>query len=118
MKQNIIYIRVSTKEQTPELQLNNCNQLATKLNILDCETISDKVSGWKEFERKGFDNLVKEIKHNNIRTILVWDLDRLYRNRKHLITFFQLCKMYKCKVYSYRQQWLESVNQYKNLSMI
>lgn len=106
---NIIYIRTSTEEQTPELQLRDCEELSKKLK-LDYQIIQDKVSGWKEIEREGFDNLVLSIKKNQIENIICWDLDRLYRNRKKLIEFFQLCKIYKCKVHSYRQQWLESLN--------
>ena len=33
MKETIIYIRTRTVEQTPELQLKDCEVLLTKLNI-------------------------------------------------------------------------------------
>ena len=41
--------------------------------------------------------------------MICWDLDRLYRNRKKLIEFFELCKMYNCQIHSYRQDWLEQL---------
>ena len=37
-------------------------------------------------------------------------MDRLYRNRKKLIAFFEFCKLYGCSVHSFRQKWLEDVN--------
>jgi len=111
MDKNIIYIRTSTEEQTPELQLKDCNALANKLNLSEYEIVSDKQSAWKDnIEREGFDKLVEAIKRKEVKTLICWDLDRLYRNRKRLIEFFQFCKIYNCKIYSARQDWLESLN--------
>jgi len=110
MKENIIYIRTSTEEQNPELQLEDCSKVINKLGITDYEVIEDKVSGWKELERKGFESIQNAIKKKSIKVLICWDLDRLYRNRKNLIAFFEFCKIYGCKIYSYRQDWLESIN--------
>lgn len=107
MKETIIYIRTSTEEQNPENQLKDClsiNQYG------EYELIEDKVSGWKDIEREGFERLNKAIRNKEARHLIVWDLDRLYRNRKKLIAFFELCKMFDCKIHSFRQQWLESLN--------
>lgn len=110
MKENIVYIRTSTEEQTPELQLKDCNILLEKLSIKDYEIISDKQSAWKDVDREGFDKIAKAIKSREVKNLICWDLDRLFRNRKKLIEFFQFCKIYKCKIYSARQDWLESLN--------
>ena len=107
----IIYIRTSTEEQTPELQLKDCEALAKKLELKDYEVIPDKQSAWKDnVEREGFERLTEAIKRREVKNLICWDLDRLYRNRKKLIAFFQLCKQYNCKIYSARQDWLESLN--------
>jgi len=50
------------------------------------------------------------IKQRKVDHLIVWDLDRLYRNRKRLIDFFELCKLYDCKIHSFRQDWLEQLN--------
>lgn len=110
MNKTIIYLRTSTEEQNPELQLKDCKILANKLNITDYEIIEDKISGWKELERAGFDKIKKAIMNKQVNCLICWDLDRLYRNRKRLIEFFAYCKLYSCKIYSYRQDWLESIN--------
>lgn len=110
MKETIIYIRTSTEEQNPHLQLKDCQALAQKLNLKDYEIVEDKISGWKELEREGFEKLRKAIQNREIKQILCWDLDRLYRNRKKLIGFFEYCKVFDCKIYSFRQDWLESIN--------
>ncbi len=110
MKQTIIYLRTSTEEQNPQNQLEACQQLAQKLNLQDCEIFEDKVSGWKELERKNFNEIKKAIEKAQVKYLICWDLDRIYRNRKKLIEFFEFCKIYNCKIYSVRQDWLESIN--------
>ena len=89
---NIIYLRVKTEEQNPFNQLEACQKLATKLNINDYEVLQDKVSGWKELERASFNQLNEGIKKQCVESIIVWDLDRLFRNRKKLIAFLITAK--------------------------
>lgn len=107
----IIYLRTSTEEQNPENQLKDCKELLSKLYLINYEVLYDKVSGWKEKERKSFDKIKQDITKGKVNNLIVWDLDRIYRNRKKLISFFAFCKNYNCKVYSFRQEWLENLNQ-------
>jgi len=110
-KSTVIYLRTSTEEQNPQNQLKSCVELAVKLGLKDYEVVEEKVSGWKEdAERTKFDLIHKGIQSKQIKNLICWDLDRLYRNRKKLISFFAFCKMCKCKIYSVRQDWLESIN--------
>ncbi len=111
MKQTIIYIRTSTEEQNPENQLKDCEALVTKLDLNDYEVLEEKESAWKDnVQREIFNSIKKSIEHNQIKNLLCWDLDRLFRNRKKLMQFFELCKIYNCKIYSVRQEWLEGIN--------
>lgn len=101
-----IYIRTSTEEQNPENQLKDCKTLVKG----DYELIEDKQSAWKEEkERDGFNKIKKLIKSNKIKHFIVWDLDRIYRNRIKLKQFFEFCKLYKCSIHSFRQKWLEEL---------
>ena len=106
----VIYIRTSTEEQTPELQLKDCEALAVKLGLNNYEVISEQQSAFKDIAREKFDLIRESIKKQEVKTLICWDLDRLYRNRKKLIEFFEFCKIYNCKIYSARQDWLESLN--------
>ena len=110
MSEVIIYLRASTEEQTPENQLDNCKELLDKLKINDYNIYEDKVSAWKETDRESFDLIKRAIQKRKVKVLICWDLDRLYRNRKKLIQFFDLCKLYDCKIYSFRQKWLEDLN--------
>ncbi len=70
------YARVSTTEQTLDLQLDALKQAG-------CSKIfTDTVSGAKE-ERKGLDEAVAYLRPGD--TLVVWRLDRLGRSLKHLI---------------------------------
>lgn len=107
-RKTAIYIRTSTKEQNPKQQLHNCWELLDSQEIYDI--FEDQQSAWKEnIEREKFEDMKKEIKKGNISKVLVWDLDRIYRNRKNLISFFQFCKAYRCKIVSYRQKFLREL---------
>ena len=107
MMKKIIYIRTSTLEQLPELQLNDISTISPN----DCEILKEQISAWCEnIRRPVFDDILKLIKKHQISDLYVWDLDRVYRNRKKLQEFFILCKHYNCKIHSYRQKWLEDIN--------
>lgn len=70
------YARVSTQEQTLDLQKD-------ALNKLGCErTFADVISGAKQ-ERKGLSEALEFVRHGD--TLVVWKLDRLGRSLKHLI---------------------------------
>jgi DNA invertase Pin-like site-specific DNA recombinase len=103
-----IYIRTSTEEQNPELQLNDCESIN---KYGQYELFKDKQSAWKDYkEREDFEKLKIKIKKRQIIHLIVWDLDRIYRNRTKLKAFFEFCKVYDCKIHSYRQEWLEDVH--------
>jgi len=102
-----IYIRTSTEEQEPENQIKEIELISGKEYLL----FKEKQSAWKDnVDREEFIRLKKEIATNKIKSLYVWDLDRLFRNRKKLIEFFEFCKIHRCNVHSYRQQWLEELN--------
>lgn len=103
----IIYIRTSTSEQTPQLQLRDILPLV----VGEHEILVEKLSAFKEnVKRPVFNSLIELIKKNKVAHIYVWDLDRLYRNRLKLKELFQLCKVYGTTIHSYNQQWLEIIN--------
>jgi len=106
--EKIIYLRTSTEEQNPENQLRDCKTL---INNEEFEVLSEKQSAYKEKERPIFESIRKRISKGEINELIVWDLDRIYRNRKKLTQFFEFCKLYSCKVNSFRQQWLNQLNQ-------
>ena len=108
-KSSTIYIRTSTEEQTPEIQLGD---ISTLIPLEDAIVFTEQLSAWKESTiRPEFEKLKALIKRRNVETIYVWSLDRLFRNRKRLVEFLSFCKNYDVSVVSYNQKWLAAIQQ-------
>ncbi|MFH1585803.1 MAG: recombinase family protein, partial [archaeon] len=103
----ICYLRTSTQDQNPKNQLRDCKKLIEG----DFEVVEEKQSAFKDKDRQLFEDIKKRISKKEITDLYCWDLDRLFRNRKKLIEFFEFCKYHNCKIHSYRQKWLEDLNQ-------
>lgn len=102
-----IYIRTSTEDKTPEIQLRDIEK---SFQVTD-NIYSDKQSAWSDAkERPYFNILLKEIKSKLITDIYIWDWDRIFRNRLRLKEFFVMCKHYNVKIHSHRQLWYEGLN--------
>ncbi|MTI31351.1 recombinase family protein, partial [Xanthovirga aplysinae] len=70
------YARISTTDQNLDFQLD-------ALNSAGCKRIfKDTVSGAKKY-RPGLDELLENLREGDV--VLVWKLDRLGRNLKHLV---------------------------------
>jgi len=99
----IIYLRTSTEDQNPENQLKDCLTLVKG----EYEVIEEKQSAFKDKERPLFELIKQRIKSGEVKSLICWDWDRLYRNRKKLKEFFEFCKIYKCDIHSFRQKFFE-----------
>ena len=101
---NIIYIRTSTDEQNPKNQLSDINTIAPN----DCVIYEEKQSAWKDHlnNRPIFKQIYDLVKENQVKSLNVWDLDRLFRNRVQCVEFMKLCQYKKVVIRSYRQKWL------------
>lgn len=111
MKSTIIYIRTSTEDQEPKNQIKDCLTIIKKSELKDYEILEEKTSAFLNGEKRDiFNSIRKEIQKKKIKNLIIWDLDRIYRNRRKLIEFFELCKVCNCKIYSVRQAWLSDLN--------
>lgn len=107
MKSSAYYIRTSTLDQNPELQIRDIDTICD----VEHDFYREQESAWAEnVTRPVFDSIIKLIKKRKITNLYVWDLDRVYRNRKRLQEFFVICKLYGCNIHSYRQKWLNDIN--------
>ena len=101
MNRAVIYSRVSTNEQTVENQLRVLREVAEKRGLEVVREISDEgISGAKgRNERPGFDELIKGSVKNEWDIILVWDVSRLGRSLKHLVSFLEDIQSAHCDMY-------------------
>src|SRR6188508_3600882 len=79
-----IYVRVSTLDQEPENQLQELRRYVAARGWSATEFVDRGVSGAKD-RRPALDQLVTDAKRRRFDTLVVWRLDRLGRNLRHLI---------------------------------
>jgi DNA invertase Pin-like site-specific DNA recombinase len=83
-----IYARVSTLDQEPENQLAELRRYVEARNWTPAEHIDRGVSGAKD-RRPALDALLKDARRRRFDVLVVWRLDRLGRNLRHLITMLE-----------------------------
>ena len=88
MRAAAIYARVSTTDQEPENQLQELRRYVAARGWTAVEYVDKGVSGTKD-RRPALDQLVIDGKRRRFGVLVVWRLDRLGRNLKHLITFLE-----------------------------
>ena len=79
-----IYARVSTLDQHVENQLTELRQYAERRGWTAVEYVDEGVSGAKE-RRPALDEMLKAAKRRRFDVVVVWRLDRLGRNLRHLL---------------------------------
>ncbi len=88
MKNNkaALYFRCSTVQQNLDIQINDLRKYAEARGLEIASEFSDfGVSGAKD-RRPALDQMMKSARQRKFDVILVWRLDRLGRNTKHLLT--------------------------------
>jgi DNA invertase Pin-like site-specific DNA recombinase len=83
-----IYARVSTTDQEPENQLQELRRYADARGWVTVEHIDKGVSGSTD-RRPALDKMVADAKRRRFDVLVVWRLDRLGRNLKHLVMLLE-----------------------------
>src|SRR5437763_11189689 len=83
-----VYARVSTLDQEPENQLAELRRYIEARGWSIAEYVDRGVSGAKD-RRPALDALLKDARRRRFDVLVVWRLDRLGRNLRHLITLLE-----------------------------
>ncbi len=83
-----IYARVSTFDQEPENQLVELRRYVQARGWTAVEYVDRGVSGAKD-RRPALDQLLTDARRRRFDVLVVWRLDRLGRNLRHLITLLE-----------------------------
>src|SRR6266568_3951265 len=83
-----IYARVSTLDQEPENQLAELRRYVAARGWTAAEHVDRGVSGAKD-KRPALDRLLMDARRRRFDVVVVWRLDRLGRNLRHLITLLE-----------------------------
>ncbi len=80
-----VYVRVSTKDQSVDMQLNDLERYARERGLAVFKVYKENgVSGTKE-SRPALNELMNEAKKRMFDVVLVWRFDRFARSTKHLV---------------------------------
>lgn len=81
----VIYARVSTDEQSTEMQLTECRRLAEFRGWgVSLEYVDNGHSGTKA-TRPALERLMRDVRCGKVGRVLVWKLDRFGRSASHLV---------------------------------
>ena len=84
-KRVAIYVRVSTKDQSVEMQLNDLERYSKERSLNVFKMYKDNgVSGTME-TRPALSSLMDDAKKRKFDVVLVWRFDRFARSTKHLV---------------------------------
>lgn len=84
MKRAALYMRVSTLDQHPEIQLYDLRTLANQRGFQIVQEYTDRLSGAKA-RRPGLDQMLKDARQRQFDVVLVWAGDRIARSVRHFL---------------------------------
>ncbi len=85
-KRVAVYARVSTKDQSVDMQLNDLERYSKERGLNVFKVYQDNgVSGTKE-TRPALNDLMNDARKRKFDMVLVWRFDRFARSTKHLVT--------------------------------
>jgi len=84
MKRAVLYVRVSTPDQSIEPQLLDLRQMAAARGYEIMREYSDKLSGTKS-KRPGLDALLADAQRHRFDVVMVWAFDRMARSVRHFL---------------------------------
>ena len=99
-----IYVRVSTLQQTTDNQKLELYEVCERNDWIVVEEYNETVSGTKgESDRDELKRMLTDASRRKFDKLVVWSVDRLGRNMKHLVTVLSQMKDLDVDIYSYKQ---------------
>jgi DNA invertase Pin-like site-specific DNA recombinase len=101
-KKVIIYSRVSTKEQNPQMQLDDLRNYVKARGLELVSEYVDIASGAKN-DRINYQKMLNDIRKRKADTVLVWRFDRISRSVKELVNLLEEFKLLGVDFISYNE---------------
>ena len=100
-----IYGRVSTVNQSTDIQLQECRQYAERCGYTVVSEYCDTISGTtSKDDREALTRLLDDAFTRKFDTVVVYSIDRLGRSLKHCLEILETLKSHHCDFISIRQQ--------------
>jgi DNA invertase Pin-like site-specific DNA recombinase len=101
-KKVAIYTRVSTTDQSTDMQISDLQEYAQKRGWAVYSIFEDKISGGSK-SRPELDQLMEQAKQRKFDIVLVWKFDRFARSLKMLVDSLELFKDLGIDFVSYKE---------------
>ena len=99
-----VYVRVSTQQQTTENQLLELYEVCERNDWTVVEEYNETVSGTKgQNDRNELKRMLIDASRKKFDKVVVWSVDRLGRNMKHLVSILSQLKDLDIDLYAYKQ---------------
>ena len=99
-----IYVRVSTQQQTTENQLLELYEVCERNDWIVVEEYNETVSGTKgQTDREELNRMMIDASRRKFEKVVVWSVDRIGRDMKHLVSVLSQMKDLNVDLYSYKQ---------------
>lgn len=105
MKQAVAYYRVSTLDQSVEMQRHDIQAYCTNRKVVLAKEYEDNGVSGATSSRPALDELLKDIKRRKVGTVIVWSLSRLGRSLKHLLTIVEEFQSSGATLVSIKEGW-------------
>jgi DNA invertase Pin-like site-specific DNA recombinase len=100
----VMYCRTSMKSQKLDLQYKDLLEVAKRMNWRIVRIYEEQVSGTKGVEdRTALKQLLFDASKKRFDKVMIWDVSRLARNMRHLISVCEQLKDYDINIYAYNQ---------------
>ena len=104
MKRAVLYMRVSTVDQTTDNQAHDLKQMAQQRDLAVVEQYIDHGISGTRSRRPGLDRMMADARRGKFDIVLVWACDRLARSTKHFLETLDELSRLKIEFVSYREQ--------------
>lgn len=101
MKTAVIYTRVSTTDQNPEVQLRELKAFAKRAGYQLVKIYTDHGYSGASTKRPAFLDMLEAAQRRQFKTLIVWKLDRLSRSLKDLVNTLADLHSYNIDFVSY-----------------
>ena len=99
-----IFVRVSTQRQTTENQLLELYEVCERNDWTVVEEYNETVSGTKgQTDREELNRMMIDASRRKFEKVVVWSVDRIGRDMKHLVSVLSQMKDLNVDLYSYKQ---------------
>jgi DNA invertase Pin-like site-specific DNA recombinase len=103
MKRAVIYSRVSTLDQNPQMQLLDLQQLASQRGFDIIDTYVDHGFSGVRVKRPALDRMLADARRGRFEVLLAWSCDRVARSTRHLLDVLDELNQLNIQFVSFRE---------------